>query len=150
MKYMTKEWYDYIQVSPRLPFDSSLQKNGDVIGAYWSEYKKLFPSPPDFMKTIDRLHDFSVLSAGFIGNDYVIHLEDDDNELDGNKIILKNAVVKKQDFHEQYIGWCYHELYPTEKGYELHVLFFEYGSREMYDLIVECENVEITNDKNEP
>ena len=145
---MTKEWYALMQTAGIHPFDKTLQEQVEnVIRDYWDEYRRMFPSPPCFMKTINKLHDFSIISARLIDNDYVIHLDDEDNNLEGNKIVLKNAVVKKQNFDKQELGWCYEELYPTEKGYELHVLFFEYGASETYDLIVECENIEITKDK---
>ena len=148
MKYMTKEWYDLMQVAGMHPFDKTLREKAEfVIREYCAEYRRMFPSPPYFMRTIKKLHDFSIISAGLIDNDYVIHIEDEDKELEGNKIVLKNAVVKKQDFDKQELGWCYEELYPTKKGYELHILFFEYGTSETYDLIVECDNIEITNNK---
>ena len=147
MKYMTKEWYEQSQLAGRPPFDKSLKDYVNRIhSTYWHEYKKMFPCPPDFMKTIDKLHDCEIVSANVVGNDYIIISDNSEWGVEGyTKIIFKNAVIKKQDFDKQELGWCYDELYLAERGYELHVLFFEYGSSDVYELIVECENIEITN-----
>lgn len=147
MKYMTKEWYEQCQLANRPPFDKSMeeycQKNQRT---YWLEYKKMFPCPPDFMKTIGRLHDCDIVSADVVGNDYIIITDNSEWGVEGyTRIVLKNIVLKKQDFDKQNLGWCYEELYLAERGYELHVLLFEYGSKKMYELIVECENIEIAN-----
>lgn len=145
MKYMTKEWYEKCQLAGRPPFDKSLEDYVDKIqNTYWDEYKRMFPCPPNFMKTIDKLHDCEIISAKFNGNDYVITTDNGEWGIEGTtEILCKNATVIKQDFTNQELGWCYDELYLTAKGYELHVLFFEYGSSQMFDLIIECENIEI-------
>ena len=147
MKYLTKEWYEQCQLAGTPPFDKSLEDYvRKVQETYRCEYEKMFPCPPDFMKTINKLHDCNIVSANMVGNDYTIITANGEQGFDGyTQIILKNAILKKKDFENQKLGWCYEELYPTERGYELHVLMFEYGSDNMYDLIVECEDIETMN-----
>ena len=149
MKYMTKEWYDLCQKAGSPPFDEDLNKQVELtIHAYWNEYEKTFNTPPKFMETIDNLHDAEVLSAKHLNNDYVITINGNVWGARGTlQIVLKNAIIKKQDFENQKIGWGYDELYKTDIGYELHVLFFEYGTSKMYDLIVECENINIIDNQ---
>ena len=145
MKYMTKDWYAQCQTAR-----DKLQKKhvADIQQAYQTNYEQMFPTPPKFTETIDHLHDCDITSAGLIGDDYVIIADNLDRATcEHIKIVLHNAVVKKQDFTDQELGWCYHELYLTARGYELHVLLFEYGSRDMYDLIVDCESIEIIDGK---
>lgn len=132
MKYMTKELY------------KQCPSFGQAMDEYLKEYEKTFPCPPPFMETIDCLHDCDLVSAGIVGDDYVIVTENIEWGEDGyTKIVLKNMSLIKQDFDKQSLGWCYDELYRVERGYELHVLFYEYGSSEMYELTVECEDIEI-------
>ena len=147
MKYMTKEWYELNHLAHMHSDKLRIAHVEKIWKTYRDEYKRMFPCPPDFMKTIDKLHDCEIVSAGVVGNDYIIVIIDNlSGDMDGYlKIALKNMVLKKQDFDQQELGWCYEELYPTERGYELHVLLFEYRSDKMYDLIVECDNIEITH-----
>lgn len=146
---MTKQWYGQCQVAGLPPFDKSLEEHvKGVMRSYWEAYKRMFPSPPDFTNTIDRLHDCEIISAKLVDNDYVIITDNGQWGMEGTtEILCKNATVIKQDFNHQELGWYCHELYLTEKGYELHVLFFEYGSSELYDLILTCENIEIRKEK---
>ena len=149
MKYMTKEWYNQCQMAST-HFDilekEQLWKNQRI---YWNKYKEMFPTPPEFMERIDNLHDCEINSAEFSDNDFIVVADNSGWGMEGyTKIIFKNAILKKKDFNNQEVGWCHHELYPTDLGYELHVLIFEYGSGNMYGLIVECENIEIVNVEN--
>ncbi len=146
---MTKEWYELCQLAGRPPFDAALQAYvNSVQKAYAREYERSFSCPPRFMNAIAELHDHDVVSAGFDGSDYIIVMDDGGCSTEGSvRLVLKNAVLEKQDFDGQDLGWCYAELYPAQRGYELHVLFYEYGSDKTYELTAECENVEITNTK---
>ncbi len=139
MKYLTKEWFQKIQADNDSP---EVQKAIDDCTA---EYKINFPTPPEFMEAISCLHDSEITLAGMIGKDFIIKVENIELSpvFTDVVLILKNATVKKKDFDMQKIGWCYEELYPTSKGYELHCLLFEYGSNEMYELIVDCEDIEV-------
>ena len=101
------------------------------------------------MDTVGRLHDCELISAELIGNDFIIKTDLIEwGSDDYVKIIFKNAVLKKKDFGNQGLAWGYEELYIAQKGYELHVLLREYGSDKLYELIVECENIEIKKIKN--
>lgn len=146
MKYMTKEWeklYQFAHIHSDKLLIAYVKKR---LETYRDEYKRMFPCPPDFMKTIGKLHDCDIVSAGVVGSDYIIITDNCEWGIEGyTEITLKNMVLKKQDFDQQELGWYYEELYPTERGYELHVLLFEYRSDKTYDLIVECENIEITH-----
>ena len=97
MKYMTKEWYEQCQIASRPPFDKSLEEYvNKVWRTYWREYKKMFPYPPDFMKTIDKLHDCDIVSADVLGNDYIIITDNSEWGIEGHtKIVLKSIVLKK-------------------------------------------------------
>lgn len=150
MKYMTKEWYDVMQKSGRPPFPEELERQVKMtMAAYYDEYKKNFPTPPKFMDTVGRLHDCELISAELIGNDFIIKTDLIEwGSDDYVKIIFKNAVLKKKDFGNQGLAWSYEELYIAPKGYELHVLLREYSSGKLYELIVECENIEIKKIKN--
>lgn len=143
MKYMTKKWYNACQLAADENMIRVLER---VPKTYLREYKKSFPCPPDFMKAIDTLHDCEVVSWRHNGQSYYLTMDHMGQGFDEFlQIAFKNARIKKQDFENQHLGWCYDELYSTECGYELHVLFFEFGSNEMYDLIIECEDIEISN-----
>ncbi len=139
MKYLTKEWFQKMQTDSDSPY---IQK---AIKDCKAEYEMNFPTPPEFMGTISCLHDSDITLTGMLGKDYIIKVENIELSpvYTDAVLILKNATVKKKDFDLQRVGWCYEEIYPTQKGYELHCLLFEYGSNEMYELIVECEDIEV-------
>lgn len=146
MKYFTKEWYEKSQAAYcTFPENIRLRKEvDDTIKAYRDEYVNNFNPAPDFMKTIDELHDCEIVFTCQKENDYIFRIDNSEWGEEGfTDIILKNAVVLKQDFTNQELGWMYHELYKTENGYELHGLFFEYGSDQVYEFIAKCENIEI-------
>ena len=137
MKYYTKEWFRTSQ-DRDLPFPPR---------AYRSEYNKNFPNPPEFMKVIDSLHDCELISVTMQGHDLVIAVDAiEHGPLDSADIVLRNAVVLKQEPGDN-LGWLHNEIYPVKNGYEFHVLFFQYGSGRLYELICECENVEIRSFK---
>lgn len=148
MKYRTKLWYnDFRKAHCSSSRDDALIAHTEkAYLAYLEEYKKTFPCPPFFMETVDNLHDCDILFTKWSGDDFVVrtdHFLSSEDEF--IELTFKNANIKKKDFDKQDVGWCYSELYPAKKGYELHVLIFEFGTSEMYDLIIECEDIKISN-----
>lgn len=148
MKYMTKEWYEKCQIAGRPPFDEEIEREvQEIMDSYYNEYKKSFTTDPNFMETIDILHDCEVVCFKKAGNDYIIRTDNSEWGMDGfTDIVLKNAAILKKEFDDSIkdLIWLYEEMYKTMKGFELHCLFFQCGTGDLFELTTDCENIEIS------
>jgi len=147
MKYLTKEWYEKCQIAGRPPFDEKLDKEIEaVMNTYYNEYKKEFSLIPEFMETIDMLHDCDIVSFRVNGDDYIIRTDNSEWGMNGfTDIVIKNPIVIKKKFSDDIKGliWLYQEIYRTPKGYELHCLFYQRVIGDLFELTVDCEDIEI-------
>lgn len=147
MRYMTKEWYEDCQRAYCvLPFDTALQKQvKDIQKRYFAEYERSFPAPPDFADLLDTLHDSTVVYAREDEEGYVLITDRSDIQgEDTLRISFKKAKIITDSISDKKAYWGYHELYPAEGGYELHVLFFEISeSISLPELTLRFENIEI-------
>lgn len=148
MKYHTKEWYAKCQKANTPPFDTKLElETKETINQYLIEYSKNFPVEPDFMNLINKLHDSEVAFIENHGNDLIIKVECIEyGPIYSAEIVLKNANIIEHE-HGNDLGWEHCELFPKEKGYEIHCLFFQYGTSNLFLLTAECDNIEIQNKK---
>lgn len=135
MKYFTKEYY-------KAPKE-------EVSAKYKEEFNRNFQEKTPFMKFFDTLHDCDIYWIKTDGDEVYFRIGHEGCGAKGfSDIIFKNTIVKKQDFElmeASTFGWCYHEIYPSDRGYELHVLFYRYGYEEPYEFVFEFESVEITD-----
>ena len=133
IKYYTKEYYK--------------NPTKDVSAKYEEEFNRNFSQKTSFMEFFDKLHDCDVWWIKVKDDDIVLRIGHEGWGVKGcSDIVFKSAVIKECDFELQdagEFGWCYHEIYPSVRGYELHVLFYRYGSSEIYELVVEFENAKI-------
>ena len=136
MKYFTKEWY----ANARSEKDFT-----DAFGKYLTERKKNFPNEPKLFSFIDQLHDVTVTKVSCMKNDFIISL---DNECFGLKgftdVICIDATVLKKEFesNDLELDWLYSEIYPSHKGYELHIMLLE---SEPLELIIDCSDIKFAS-----
>ena len=162
MKRMTPQWYMMCQgLHPSAENERSIRK---AMEAYRREYIKNFgKQEPDFGNA--HLHDSIVLSQWQEGGDLVMELEPDMTDI--TRLLFKDCQVLHLD---AFIGrkkpgsaakraailreseplkdawWLYDEIYPTDGGYEIHILF-EKGSFCLIEFTIRASDIELYRDE---
>lgn len=101
---------------------------------------------PDFFEYIE-FHDYRIISLQKEANDIVISLKHNP-AAPTTTCRFKNAVVLKNDGNLDSAIWLYTEVYPIDRGYEIHILLMtmngDLRTIDSYsDLIIQCSDVEI-------
>ena len=162
MKYMTAQWYMMCQEHPKgEKVDRAIREATD---AYHQQYVKNFAShEPDFGEA--HLHDSIVLYYRLEGSDLVMDLEPDLTDITrlvfkdcevmnlgffiGSKkprIAVKRAAILKESEPLKNAWWLYNEIYPTDGGYEIHVLL-DKGSFRLIEFTVRARDIELYRDE---
>ena len=162
MKYMTPQWYMMCQeLHPSAKNERSIR---EAMEAYRREYVKNFGrKEPDFGNA--HLHDSIVLSQRQEGGDLVMELEPDMTDI--TRLVFKDCRVLHLDV---FIGrkkpgsaakraailreseplkdawWLYDEIYPTDGGYEIHILL-DKGSFRLIEFTIQASEIELYRDE---
>ncbi len=89
----------------------------------------------------DTLHDSSVLSYGWEGEDLVLEFDrEEENWQTVKQIIFRKARILTQEKPLEDAWWLYDEIHRSERGYEIHALLYQDG---LAELTVECADVEL-------
>ncbi len=160
MKYMTPQWY-MMCLHPSAENERSIC---EPMEAYRREYIKNFgKQEPDFGNA--HLHDSIVLSQRQEGGDLVMELEPDMTDI--TRLVFKDCRVLHLDV---FIGrkksgsaakraailreseplkdawWLYDEIYPTDGGYEIHILL-DKGSFHLIEFTIQASEIELYRDE---
>ena len=162
MRYLTAKWYMMGQEYPRS--ERTERAVREAIESYHQEYARNFGAhEPEFGKA--RLHDSIVLSSRQEGKDLVLDLEPDLTDITrlvfkdceiltlegfvGNKrqgTAVKRASIVKQEDPLKDAWWLDEEIYPSEGGYEIHVLLGKENWR-LIEFSVRAREIEIFRDE---
>ena len=158
MKYMTPKWYMMCQ--ELYPSTKTERFIHEAIEDYRKEYIKNFSDhEPDLDKA--HLHDSVVLSVRQVDGDLMIALKPDITDISrlvfkdckilnldvfiGSKkpgSAAKRAAILKQPEPLKDACWLYDEIYPTDGGYEIHVLL-DKGSFRLIEFTVWAEDIKL-------
>ena len=162
MRYMTPKWYMMCQEYPTS--EKTERAIREAMDAYHQQYVKNFAShEPDFGKA--HLHDSVVLSYRQEGGDLVMDLEPDltnitrlvfkDCEVLNLDVFIgskkpgsaaKRAAILKQPEPLKDAWWLYDEIYPTDGGYEIHILL-DKGSFHLIEFTIQASEIELYRDE---
>jgi hypothetical protein len=107
--------------------------------AYWREFEKQFgENAPAFIKELN-LHDCEVQSCERIGQDVVLHIDNEGGFTDIREIRMKNCEVLMQDAPLSGARCLYEEIYRTGERFEIHFLMQQ---ETLIDYIVRVDDLE--------
>ena len=134
MKFFTKEWYRFCQEN--MSDDPEIRQPG-------REYSAI-KQQPEISDTIwEKLcyHDAQLLEIQVKGNTLHLWMEDMGWENEHLQLIEPEIILWEEPLTE--LVWIYEELYRIPTGYELHVLFQDWKSLRLAELIVRCADIVI-------
>lgn len=95
---------------------------------------------PDVIKDHFDFHDCKMIKVAVSETDMVMHLDTSGGFTHFNKVTFTAPEIIKQEGPINGKIWLYEELYRTEVGYEVHILFSSDG---LSELIIRCTDIRI-------
>lgn len=116
--------------------------NEKEIDRIFNEYSKVQDEEniPQLIKERFGFHDCELTEYTVGKKDIILRMDTSGGFTNFNEIIFTESEIIKQE--GQILGsiWLYEELYRTEDGYEVHILFADEG---MPELIIRCKDIHI-------
>lgn len=134
MRYYTKEWFRICQM---------YEPNDPIIRRPMREYRAVLETQgiPASIREKLRFHDAQLLEIHVKGNALHLWMEDMGWGNEHLRLINPDIVLWEEPLTE--LVWIYEELYRTPSGYELHVLFQDWKTPRLAELIVRCTDIMI-------
>jgi len=134
MKFFTKDWFLFCQENmsddpgirqPSREYNTIKQQQG-IPETIWAKL---------------CYHDAQLLEIQFKGNTLHLWMEDMGWRNEHLQLIEPEIILWEEPLAE--MVWIYEELYRIPAGYELHVLFQDWKSLHLAELIVRCADIVI-------
>ena len=126
MKYLTKEWYNAMQLYARAEGMYQEAKEKQII--------------PDKLERLFDLHDAELTKHETIGSDIKMTL------IGGGtyELLIKNAKVIEDEISDSSddILFLNYELYNTPTGYNFHMMFW--GNNALYYYTLDCSDIDFS------
>ena len=101
------------------------QKENEIYAisrAYQAHYDKIVNLLPDVLEEM-HMHDCKVVNNHFYKGDFIMDIDSSGGFYFMSRLVFKNAKIIESDINLDGVRWLYDEIYITDTGYEMHILF---------------------------
>ena len=119
MRYFTKEWFTFCQMSSPTPDDVAKMRQA---AEEYRVAREKQPVPPSLQAHFFDFHDQLVAGEEASNDGYILRIESPAKDKPIIEVSFHDAKIKKRDASLDGCVWLYSELYSHYLGYEAHIL----------------------------